>query len=836
MIPPQQVVESAVERYLVLHESGEAPELDQYCASLPADVREPVRSGCREALQMKALLGAAGAGDEEPFDPERLGDYRLVREIGRGGMGLVYEAQQISLQRTVALKVLPPHLTLSRTRIERFRREAQAAAKLQHPGIVPILGVGEVRDVHFFAMELVEGESLQDRLERWRAEPEGARDFREALEIVAQLADALQYAHDHGVIHRDVKPQNVLLGKAGVPRLVDFGLAKVMGEESMSLSGELVGTPYYMSPEQALAKRVPIDARTDVFSAGVLLYELLTLHRPFEGRTPQEVLFQITFKEPRPLRSHDARIPRDLQVVCSKAMDKNPQHRYGSAGELAADLRRFLAHEAILARPPSPPQRLLRFARRNRVAVVAALVVVLASTLAFVLAGRFSAAAHRDRALAPLRALAAADDLAQRPVDELRTTLQSVRRVRASFANLGADDAALLGRLERAIQGVGGALAERGQAQLDAGSASRSDYEYVSGWLRLREASQLLPDDADVAARSHWSRLLPHLTVEVPAGAEGPVEVSLLPIDVMTGRGLAPVELGPAPVEDHPLPPGYYRVVVRGAGGHAEATRTLERRGETLVVTPRLRPTEEVVADMVRIEGGPFRFGHGTRESEGPLFAERTEEVEPFWIDAHEVSNAQYRAFCDSTGRAYPIFWTAPYDPAWDDLPVMGVSFHDALAYAEWRGKRLPTLFEWERAARGLDGRAVPWSGGAVTDDEVRARAVVDRGKISDVAQDRVTRAFQHYLQHVQPVDSIPAGATPEGVHHLLGNVHEWTETTYVDTVAGEVTALRSFRVVKGPSYESGTGYFTVTPAFQFMAGWHNLTDVGFRCAKSVNP
>ncbi len=840
MIPAEESVTSAVERFLVLHETGEAPELDVYCSALPAEMRGDVRTGCRDALRMKEILDVHSSGDGESFDPERLGDYRLIREVGRGGMGIVYEAEQVSLQRTVALKVLPPHLTLTDTRVQRFQREAQASAKLQHPGIVPILGVGEVRDVHFFAMEYIEGQSLQDRLEAWRAEERGRRDFREALEIVAQLSDALQYAHEHGVIHRDVKPQNVLLGKSGVPRLVDFGLAKVLGEESVSLSGELVGTPYYMSPEQALAKRVPVDARTDVFSAGVVLYELLTLKRPFEGRTPQEVLFQITFKEPRPMRTHDPRIPKDLEVICAKAMDKNPQHRYESAGAFGDDLRRFLAHEAIQARPPSFGQRTVRFARRHRLWIVAASIAVLASLVGFTVADRASERSHLDRALAPLRELAAVNALESRPVDELQAALRGVSRVRASFASLGRAPTELLDGLEQRIHAVGAKLRSEGLARLAAGRAERgahSDFDYVSGWLRLREASQLLPGDAELSAQSHWSQLLPRLTVRVPASSAGPVEVSLIPIDGLNGRALAPQSLGPAPVNDLPVAPGYYRIVARGPEGHAECTRYLQRRGQTVTVEPTLRPTSRVLEGMVRIDAGPFTFGHGTDASEGPLFAQRTEHVEAFWIDAEEVSNARYRAFCDATGHPYPTFWSEPYEPAWDELPVIGVSFFDAQAYAEWAGKRLPTLYEWERAARGSSGREVPWSSdGDVDPAEVRRRAVIDHGKISDVAQNRVRKAFEHYLAHVRPVSSHPEGATPEGVHHLLGNVHEWTESVYVDTVGTEVIPLWSFRVVKGPSYESDEGYFTVKPAFQFMAGWGNVPDVGFRCAKSVNP
>jgi serine/threonine protein kinase len=365
-------------------DAGEPGTIDSFCEGYP----EAQRAALHERCERIARIQRAMARPEAPDQPlgARIGDFVIREEIGSGGMGVVYRAEQLSLGREVALEVLPQHLTLSRRYVERFRNEARAIARLEHPGIVRVFTAGHETGAHFLVMELVAGGPLSDELAHLRGQLEAARRgpfrlshatsrgyARLVADLVRQVADALSFAHGHGVIHRDVKPQNILLDQSGRPRLVDFGLAKIIDESSISQSGELAGTPYYyMSPEQALAKRVAVDHRTDIFSLGVILYELLRLQRPFEGSTSQQVLYEITFREPRPVRQVNPRVHRDLEVLCAKAIEKNPADRFADAGELAAELRRFLDGEPIPTKPPSVARRAARFVRKHKGTLAAA--------------------------------------------------------------------------------------------------------------------------------------------------------------------------------------------------------------------------------------------------------------------------------------------------------------------------------------------------------------------------------------------------------------------------------------------------------------------------------
>jgi serine/threonine protein kinase/formylglycine-generating enzyme required for sulfatase activity len=312
-----------------------------------------------------------------------LGDFELLEELGSGGTGIVFRARQKSLEREVALKIMPRHFALNERRVARFVREAKAAAKLKHAGIAPIYEVGCEGDYHFFAMELVAGHDLARELEL-QAEGKGLCDstdanagFREAARIVMQTADALTFAHANGVVHRDVKPNNILLDADCRPRLVDFGLAKDDSLGSITVADKVEGTPYYMSPEQARLVEDKVDARTDIYSLGVVLYELLTRSRPFEGRTSQEVINKIIRRDPSPVRKVAPGVPRDLAVVCAKAMEKRPGDRYDSAKAMRDDLESFLAGEPIRARPPGIMRKSSRFIARHRVAASLVCAVVL---------------------------------------------------------------------------------------------------------------------------------------------------------------------------------------------------------------------------------------------------------------------------------------------------------------------------------------------------------------------------------------------------------------------------------------------------------------------------
>ncbi|MHC4944126.1 MAG: protein kinase domain-containing protein, partial [Planctomycetota bacterium] len=310
-----------------------------------------------------------------------VGDFKILREIGSGGMGVVFEAEQTSMRRKVALKILPPHLSFSPQAVLKFRREAEAGGRQSHPGLVSIFAVGEHEGVHFIAQELVEGGgTVADKLEKACALDELPRGyFRDCALLIAEVAEALAHAHAAGVIHRDIKPSNILLTSEAQPKVTDFGLAKVEDALALSRSGDFAGTPYYMSPEQVASRRTGIDHRTDIYSLGVTLYEMLTLVRPFEAETTQEILKKVLLDEPRDPHKRSPHVPRDLSVICLKAMEKEPGRRYQTMAEFADDLRRYLSGDVIRARPASLGVKLLKLVKRNP--VVSAALGVAALTL-----------------------------------------------------------------------------------------------------------------------------------------------------------------------------------------------------------------------------------------------------------------------------------------------------------------------------------------------------------------------------------------------------------------------------------------------------------------------
>ncbi len=288
------------------------------------------------------------------------GDYELIQEIARGGMGVVYRARQVSLNRPVALKMILAGQLASETDVRRFHVEAEASANLDHPGIVPIYEVGQHEGQHFFSMGFVEGQSLSQRL------ADGPLPAREAAELIRRVSEAIEYAHQHGVIHRDLKPANILLDRTANPRVTDFGLAKkVQGDSGLTGSGQIMGTPSYMPPEQAGGKRGEVGPAADVYALGATLYASLTGRPPFQAATAMDTVIQVVSDEPVPPRRLNASIPRDLETICLKCLEKGPSRRYASASALAADLGRYLAGEPISARPVTRSERAVKWARRR---------------------------------------------------------------------------------------------------------------------------------------------------------------------------------------------------------------------------------------------------------------------------------------------------------------------------------------------------------------------------------------------------------------------------------------------------------------------------------------
>ena len=289
----------------------------------------------------------------ENLFPRAFGDYELLEEIARGGMGIVYKARQKSLGRIVAVKMLLFGEQAGKEFAQRFRAEAAAAASLQHPNIVAIHEVGAHEGQPFFAMDYVEGQSLA-RLNAER-EVRNAEWLRRAARYVKIVAEAIHYAHEHGILHRDLKPSNVLIDESDQPRVTDFGLAKRLHHDSeLTLSGQVLGSPNYMPPEQAAAKRGLVGRRSDVYSLGAILYHLLTGRPPFVGETLTDTLQEVVNTEPVSPRLLNPSVPRDLETICLKCLEKEPARRYQTAQALAEELDRFLRNEPIQARPVGP--------------------------------------------------------------------------------------------------------------------------------------------------------------------------------------------------------------------------------------------------------------------------------------------------------------------------------------------------------------------------------------------------------------------------------------------------------------------------------------------------
>jgi hypothetical protein len=443
----------AVHEYLALLEAGRRPRRHEFLSRFP-ELAGPLAE-CLDGLELvhraafkerHAVANSLGAGTDqsEGLLANPLGDFHIVREIGRGGMGVVYEAIQLSLGRRVALKVLPFAATFDAKHLQRFRNEAQAAAQLHHSNIVPIFYVGCERGVHFYAMQLIEGLSLaglirqfreKERLEplpgmeadpgtvswkgsRGSAAPElpapaaGDGDtvssefaaalstqrsqnprefFRTIVRLVQQAAEALDYAHQFGIVHRDIKPANLLVDQRGCLWITDFGLAQVQSDAELTRTGDIIGTLRYMSPEQTSGQRSLLDHRTDIYSLGATLYELATLRPIFTGRDRPTVMNQILSQEPPAPRAMHKAIPVELETIILKATNKNPLDRYATAQAMADDLQRFLENKPILARRPTVMDRVRKWSRRHPSVVRLCLLLLLSSVVVLTVSNRMIA-------------------------------------------------------------------------------------------------------------------------------------------------------------------------------------------------------------------------------------------------------------------------------------------------------------------------------------------------------------------------------------------------------------------------------------------------------------
>src|SRR5215469_16722317 len=310
-----------------------------------------------------------------------LGDYELLEEIGRGGQGVVFRARQKSLNRIVALKVIGLGQWATPAHLKRFRLEAEAAASLDHPCIVPIYEIGERDGQCYFSMKFIEGGQLDEVVDH------APMSSRQAVQLVARVARTVHYAHERGILHRDIKPGNILLDQKGEPHLTDFGLARLVESEStVTRTVEVLGTPSYMAPEQAGGNNIKLTRATDVYGVGAVFYYLLTGHPPFAGGTTYETIKLVLETEPRQPRLWNPKIDRDLSTICLKSLEKDPQRRYTSALALAEDLERWLRHEPIHARPAGVIDRGKKWLQRNpTAATLVALSLALVAAIGVIL-------------------------------------------------------------------------------------------------------------------------------------------------------------------------------------------------------------------------------------------------------------------------------------------------------------------------------------------------------------------------------------------------------------------------------------------------------------------
>lgn len=472
-------LDALAEEFLARQRRGESPSVQQYASSNP-DLAEEILElfpamAAMERLKARGERTSDGSASLGPVKLERLGDFRIIREVGRGGMGIVFEAEQESLGRRVALKVLPRQALLERRHLARFKREARLASRLHHTNIVQVYGVGDEDGFHYYVMQFVHGVGLDKIVGRLSSgadsgsSGQGAEDlvcdddgpnaellqviweslvgasesplsdaayYRRVAGIGVQAAEALSYAHEQGTLHRDVKPANVLMDDQGVAWVTDFGLARAMHAPDVTQPGDLTGTLRYLAPERL---RGQVDVRGDVYGLGLTLYELITGRRAYDAPDRSALIREISETSPPAPRRINCSVPRDLETVVLKAIAREPEKRYASAGELADDLRRFIEDRPILARRVGPGERLWRWCRRNRaVAALSAATLLLVMAVAVVASvGYVRTRSVLASELAQRRKAEVIADLAREAIDRVFDRLGSYRPEASASLQVG---------------------------------------------------------------------------------------------------------------------------------------------------------------------------------------------------------------------------------------------------------------------------------------------------------------------------------------------------------------------------------------------------------------
>ncbi len=633
------------------------------------------------------------------------GKYEIAEELGRGGMGVVYKARDTQLKRWVALKFLPSNLAASDELRERFLIEAQAAAALSHPNICVIHEVGEDQGLPFIAMEYVEGETLRQKIRR---EPPGIEDV---VALITQVAAGLGEAHGKGIIHRDIKSSNIMVTDKGQAKIMDFGLAKLRGGESLTKTQTTLGTVGFMSPEQASGEKV--DHRSDLWSVGVVLYELLTGEMPFVGANDVAVIYNILYEDPKPIEGREPSVPAALRRVADRALEKEPAARYASAAELVEDLRKYTEAVEAEAAGVFNLRSLVRRLRQPRVAVATGLTVAAAAAAGvWFFQHRGEVAWAREVALPEIERLIAANDA-------WRNLVPPYRLAEQAEVVLG-DDPALADVFSRIAM------------EMDILTTPPGARVYMKDF-----------EDAD----AEWT----YLGVSPLEGARVPVGIFRWKIE------LEEYETVRAASSTWAFDPSVQTRQGIGVGlVPYRLVRTLDPAGDLPTGMVRVQRTETPVGtlddfllgkyEVTNREYRQFVNAGGYRSSEYWKY--------PFVKDGEEITwDEAMREFVDSSGQPGPSTWMGGEYPAGqDEYPVSGVSWYEAAAYAEYAGASLPTGVHWDVARGGFTPMIrVPQLGGFA-----------------------VLAPFSNFgRQGPVPVGSLP-GITAYGAYDMAGNVREW--------------------------------------------------------------
>ncbi len=859
--------------------------------------------------------------------PKEIDQFRIIREIGRGGMGVVYLAQEESVGRRVALKLLPFTATLDKRALRWFQREIRATAKLEHPNIVRVYSVGEWQGQPYYAMEYVNGLSLSQLVHQtrhtgdfrpWKSalahdeeaasqivadtntlvlsekdpadgeadvaepaqeEPPRDRSYYHAIaRVIRDGAEALDYAHRQGVIHRDIKPSNLLLDEAGRIRITDFGLAIQVTDDAMTQTVSVIGTPQYMSPEQLISRQVRVDARTDVYSLGATLYELLTLTPAFGAETRDRLLLKVAVQDPKAPRRVNPHAPRDLAIIALKAMEKDRGHRYQSAQLMADDLTRFMHNEPILAAPPSPATQAVKFVRRHKALSAAAAVAIIcfvvgAATVWQVQKGRREmriktlmaqaeqaeesqrldkaydlyreahgldssntlVAAALDRVKANVRAMRQAkerrkrEQLATQKVEEAKTVVDDYKAAESTARRLEGE----VEQTWRDLQGIcpirkrddpiSAVENELVEEQISLSCAKRdASQAFAKAAGLLHQALSLYPEskparallaalyyeallDAETrrdqdAANAFRAQALAYDdgqlaeelqgdgTLEVQTDPPGANVVLLRYVD--NGQHLITQRvrnLGLTPLAPTRISMGSYLLVLDHDGYRPVRYPVLVTRQARLKLDVPLYTDADIGANMVYVPAGPCIVGADPKANL-PL-PTATRYVKGFFIGKTEVTCAEYLRFLNSgveiADYCVPLAQPrVPSEQLWprgedgrfeipagipEDFPVFGICREAAMAYCQWlaettgRPFRLPGSAEWEKAARGADGRLFPWG-----DRPMRGYAnTLFPGKTLPTAEKPL----------LARVGSYPLDVSPYGAFDMAGGLTEVTRS-----------------------------------------------------------